>query len=95
MIRQKVYQLEQAQIKIKQEFVRPFTFLKAWITLSDIAFFILATKPRSECCDTNLSPVACNLFLRTSADPRRLIQLLPRLPHLPWATAPAICLAVS
>jgi hypothetical protein len=95
MIRQKVYQLEQAQIKIKQELV-PFPPLKLGKpSLTSHFLFLIATKLKFECCDTNLSRAACKPSLPTSADPLQLTQLLPRLLHLPWATAPAICLAVS
>ncbi|KAF7125495.1 hypothetical protein CNMCM5793_001734 [Aspergillus hiratsukae] len=83
MIRQKVYQLEQAQIKMKQEFVPPILILERNRRGK-------STKRKSEFCGTSSN--------RAAFSPSRLILLalrstLARLRRLrrPWAMAPVIC----
>lgn len=64
MIRQKVYQLEQAQIKIKAEYVYDHYFLALfYINLC----FSSDTKMKFESCATSLSHAVSKLFHRMSA----------------------------
>lgn len=95
MIRQKVYQLEQAQIKMKAEYVAipsscPVHIL-SWHS-TDNSVFTIATKPRSACYDTSSNRVACNLSPLISR--LRSIRVLRRN-RLLWVTGPATYLVVS
>lgn len=86
MIRQKVYQLEQTQIKMKQECVLPFTLSRGSArSILTSRVRLTATKPRSECCDTSLSRAVCSQSLTLHL--RRMRAL--RVNRRKWATAPA------
>lgn len=97
MIRQKVYQLEQAQIKMKAEYViltppTPPSSLRAQnMALTNSPWCATAMKPRFACCDTSSNRVVCNpspLISRLHSIPA------PRRSHLHSVTA-AACSVVS
>lgn len=99
MIRQKVFALEQAQVKMKQEFVIPS---KTTIRGSEgcasrlltIGLFYLATRRKFECYDMSLNHAASKLSRPTSPVQHSMLALPRRHPRH-WAMVPVICLVES
>lgn len=94
MIRQKVYQLEQAQIKMKQEYVHLSCRQTLKCTLIFSSFYPSATKPRSVFCATSWSREAFRLC-RPILEVPRSMPVLPRPLPRHWVTGPATCSAAS
>lgn len=92
MIRSKVYQLEQAQLKMKAEYVASLVPSAVGPLLT--TGLSLAMKPRFEFCVTSWNRAESRQFPLTSEALRRMVLLLRHhRPH--WATVLVICLVAS
>ena len=88
MIRQKVYSLEQAQIKMKQEFV-PLRTFRAWVSDANAVDPPTATKLKFESCGMSLSRAAFKPSLLTLVRRQRMLAH-PKHRRRPSDTARAI-----